>query len=239
MWIRTCLCVTGAATSMACAPIGSADVLLNQPHDGLNDILSFWHPVAGFQTGDDYTPARPTRVTSVTFWMIATWPNVPHNWSFAVHRSNEGEHPLGFAPVYPWFHFQTGPSSVTDLGDWAGRAGTHLFEVRFDDVNLLLDPADSVQGTFWFSPGGWTQNTNITKSWWMTAGNGVINGNETWGKQYPIFQYPGWLPISFYGDPPSDYAMRIEGVVIPAPWSAAALGLMLFGAAPARRRQGR
>lgn len=236
MWItilRTMILFIGVLYGVSTG----ADVLLEQRHDTNNQVLSFWHPIAGFQAGDDYTPSRPTRITSVTFWMIATWPEVPYNWSFAVHRSTNEHSFYDFAPEFPWFHLQTGPSSVTDLGDWAGRAGTHLFEVRFDNVDLLLDPADSVQGTFWFSPGGWTQNTNITKSWWITAGDGVVNGNETWGKHYPNYVFPGWRPLSNYGPPPSDYAMRIEGVVIPAPWSAAALGLMLFGAAPARRRR--
>lgn len=213
-----------------------ADVLLEQQYDGRQDLLSFWQSNdISWQTGDDYTPTRPTRITSVTFWMIATWPDVPYNWSFAVHRSTNDHSTHGFAPEYPWFQFQTGPSSVIDLGHWAGRAGTHLFEVRFDNVNRILDPADSVQGTFWFSPGGWTPHTNITKSWWLTAGNGVVNGNEAWGKILP-FHFPGWVKLSLYlGREPSDYAMRIEGVEIPAPWSAATLGFVLIGARVRRR----
>ncbi|QOJ17727.1 MAG: hypothetical protein HRU76_09100 [Phycisphaeraceae bacterium] len=201
MWItilRTMILFIGVLYGVSTG----ADVLLEQRHDTNNQVLSFWHPVAGFQAGDDYIPSRRTRITSVTFWMIATWPEVPYNWSFAVHRSTTDHSFFDFAPEYPWFHFQTGPTSVIDLGDWAGRAGTHLFEVRFDNVDLILDPADSEQGTFWFSPGGWTQNTNISKSWWLTAGNGVVNGNETWGKHYPLYQFPGWLPLSNYGPPP-------------------------------------
>ncbi|MCL4210975.1 MAG: hypothetical protein KJZ68_09945, partial [Phycisphaerales bacterium] len=142
MWItilRTMILFIGVLYGVSTG----ADVLLEQRHDTNNQVLSFWHPVAGFQAGDDYIPSRRTRITSVTFWMIATWPEVPYNWSFAVHRSTTDHSFFDFAPEYPWFHFQTGPTSVIDLGDWAGRAGTHLFEVRFDNVDLILDPADS------------------------------------------------------------------------------------------------
>jgi hypothetical protein len=205
------------------APQVDADVFIDQRPDGRDDLLSYWHHGSSFQVGDDFQPERPTVVTSVSFWLIATFPRVPFNWSFAVHRSDNENDIFGFGPTYPWFHFQSDPSSVTDLGIWKERDGTHLFEVTWSKLNLLLDPADTVEGTFWFSPGGWS-NHRTTRSWWLTSGEGVVNGNETWGKSYPIYEPPGWVKLSLYLDrDPSDYAMRIEGYVIPAPPVAALL----------------
>jgi len=225
------------AAAAALAPRVDADVLIDQRPDGRDDTISFWHHSGGFQVGDDYQPEEPTMVTSVTFWLAATFPCVPYNWSFAVHRSTDQHPTRGFGPQYDWFHFQSDPSSVTDLGVWKERDGTHLFEVTFNELNLLLDPADTVEGTFWFSPGGWSNDTTHMRSWWLTAGEGVVNGNEAWGKSYPIYEWPGWFPLS-RGDrrPPSDYAMRIEGYAIPAPATLALFALVAVFPGRTRRR---
>jgi hypothetical protein len=216
--------VAATGALMASVPHADADVFIDQRPDGRHDTLSFWHHASGFQCGDDFQPEAPTMVTSVSFWLIATYPRVPFNWSFAVHRSDNENDIFGFGPTYPWFHFQSDPSSVTDLGVWKERDGTHLFEVTWSKLNLLLDPADTVEGTFWFSPGGWSNDTTHMRSWWLTSGEEVVNGNEAWGKSYPIYDPPGWHPLSRGGRrPPSDYAMRIEGYVIPAPPVAALL----------------
>jgi len=222
------------AATAGCGTVCRADILLQQDYDTRLSVLSLWHHSGGFQVGDDFQPEEPTMVTSVTFWLIATFPRVPFDWSFAVHRSTE-EHPTrGFGPEYPWFHFQSDPSFVTDLGVWKERDGTHLFEVTWDKLNLLLDPADTVEGTFWFSPGGWSNDFTRMRSWWLTANEGGLNGNEAWGKSYPIYDPPGWRPLSVYGAPPSDYAMRIEGYAIPAP---ATFALHALGGLIARSRR--
>jgi len=210
-------------------------VLIDQRPDARYDTLSFWHHSSGLQVGDDYQPEEPMIVTSVTFWLTATFPRVPYNWSFAVHRSTD-EHPTrGFGPEYPWFHFQSDPSTVTDLGVWPHRDGTHLFEVTFNELNLLLDPADTVEGTFWFSPGGWSNDISNMRSWWLTSGEGDVNGNEAWWKFYPEYHPPGWRPLSADGRrPPSDYAMRIEGYAVPAPGT---LALIAMGGLAARSRR--
>jgi len=227
-----------ATSGALCASLATgihADVFIDQRPDGREDLLSYWHHSSSFQVGDDFHPEVPTMITSVTFWLIATYPRVPFNWSFAVHRSRDDNPAWGFAPEYDWFHFQSDPSSVTDLGVWKERDGTHLFEVTWSKLNLLLDPADTVEGTFWFSPGGWSDH-RTTRSWWLTAGEGEVNGNEAWGKSYPIFDYPGWRPISVYGRDPSDYAMRIEGYAVPAPGTGALALLAMRWLAPRRRR---
>lgn len=207
-----------------------ADILLDQPHDFQSSIGSdFMGPAGSTQFGDDFRPTGPVILESVTFWMIATWAHQPHEWSIALHRTRPDNAPWGFRPEYNWFFRQDGPTSITDLGQWNGDAELNLYEVRFDDLDLLLDPADTLKGTFWLSSFGHITDRNLQESRWGTSGNGSINGEVAWWRTVP-WVWPGWTRWSGW----SDLAMRIEGTPVPAP--GVMIPLILMATLRRRRR---
>src|SRR5690606_933687 len=155
-------------------------------------------------------------IESATFWMVASWAALPLDWAMAVHRSTDESSFWEFSPEYPWIFERTGPSSVADLGTWNDEDHLHLYEVRFDDLNLSLDPAMSERGTYWFSSFGHISHPNEMTSQWGTAGNGDLNGDGAWWKTMP-WTVPGWRPLLLQDDSRTDMAMRIEGHYIPAP----------------------
>lgn len=142
--------------------------------------------------------------------MIGTWPNLPNNWSFYVHRTTR-DHPLyPYGPETDHLYRMVGPSSVRDLGEWNGDTSAHLFEVRFDNIGLRLDPGWLHYGVYWFAPDGYVPGYPQQRVWWGSAGDGEISGEEGWGRLVP-YQWPGWTPLGDDDFPSSDYAMRIEG----------------------------
>lgn len=210
----------------------ASDVLVNQPHDFRTAVVSdWWAGGLSAQMGDDFTPDAPVVIESATFWMIASWASPPLNWTVAVHRSTDQSSFWEFSPEYPWMFERTGPSSVTDLGMWNNEDHLHLFEVRFDDLNLYLDPATSERGTFWFSSFGHISHPNEMISRWGTAGNGELNGDGAWAKTIP-WTIPGWQPLWLLDDTRTDMAMRIEGHYVPAP----GIAVPLLAIALRRRR---
>lgn len=194
-----------------------ADVLLHQPHDARFWSRSDLGPHAvNVQMGDDFKPTGPVLVESVTFWMTATWAFPPDDWMVTVHRSVDDHPYLGFAPEYASIYERIGPSSITDLGAWNNSSEVNLYEVRFDDLDLYLDPADSVKGTFWFSSFGLITDRAFQDVGWGTAGDGAINGEYAWRRWTP-WNWPGWKPHSLPDGTRTDFAMKIEGAYIPAP----------------------
>lgn len=211
-----------------------ADILLDQPHDFRNSARSDWRGGAlSIQLGDDFRPTGPVIVKSVTFWMVATWANPPHNWSVAVHRTLPDDASWGFRPEHPWFFERSGPSDLIHHGPWNGDQEMHLYEVRFDDLDLYLDPAESENGVFWFSSFGHITDGAVQNVRWGTAGNGVMNGEGAWWKTIP-WVHPGWRRFSFPDGSKSDLAMRIEGQYVPVP--GAAIPLILMASLHRRRR---
>ena len=216
-----------------CFPV-SADVLLDQPHDFRYGPRSewLWNHISP-QRGDDYQPAGRVIVESVTFWMVATWAHAPDDWAFSVHRSTDESSFWEFAPEYPWFFERTGPSEVVDLGRWNDEADRHLYEVRFDDLDLSLDPADTEKGVFWFSAFGHITNANTQFAGWGTSGNGDINGWYAWWKTMPWIA-PGWAGFTLPDGSFTDLAMRIEGTPVPVPGAVIPFAMLAL-----RRRRGR
>jgi len=188
-----------------------ADVLLDQPVDFRNRWDSFYAAnVGGIQFGDDFIIAGPTVVESATFFMVAT-PGGVFNWSMSVHRGSYDHDIYPFAPLYDHFYRQFNPSSVIDLGPWPGQDNVHLFEVRFDNMGLLLKPYLDDERAYWFSCAGHLLNYPPDQCNWATAGDGVINGDMGYFK-YATRDWPGWSLMTRGGMPPTDFAMRIEGV---------------------------
>lgn len=216
--------------------VASADVLLDQPHDYQTAVISFWQPGGGLtlQLGDDFTPHAPVMIESATYWMVGSWAVPPFNWAMAVHRSTNDHQNFDFAPLYNWFFERTGPSEIINHGQWKDQSDLRLYEIRFDDLDLLLDPASSERGTFWFSPFGHLSDFSQTTAMWGTAGNGELNGDGAWQKTMP-WTVPGWKPLYFPGHKRSDFAMRLEGYYIPAP---GAMIPLIFTASLCRRRRG-
>lgn len=208
---------TAGGAFMLMAVGAQADVLLHQPHDFRYAPRSEWQwNLLSPQRGDDFKPSGPVIVESVTFWMVATWAQPPHNWAFAVHRSTDDHQYLDFAPEYPWIYERTGPSDLINHGPWKNDPELHLFEVRFDEVNLYLDPAETLKGTYWFSAFGHIMDRNLQYAGWGSSGNGTYTGEFAWWKTIP-WTHPGWRGYSFPDGSRSDLAMRIEGTYIPAP----------------------
>src|SRR5690606_14507397 len=138
-------------------------------HDYRNAVESdYMGPALSAQFGDDFRPNAPVLVESVTFWMVATWAAPPINWSIAVHQSTDTHPIFDFAPEYAWFYHRVGPSSLVDLGPWNGGGELNLYEIRYADLNLLLDPAESLEGTFWFSSFGHIVDRNLHEARWGT-----------------------------------------------------------------------
>jgi hypothetical protein len=198
----TVACVSGG--------VALADVLLDQPVDFRNAWDSFYPPLS-IQFGDDFIIDEPVVVEAATFFMVATTPGEPFQWSMSVHRGYYGHPFYDFAPDYDHVFRMFNPSSVTDLGPWPGDDRLHLFEVRFDNIGLLLEPYLDDERAFWFSCAGHLLNYPTDQCNWATAGNGVINGDMGYYKFTPR-QFPGWSLMSRQALPPSDFAMRIEGV---------------------------
>lgn len=226
-----------ASVTLLSATAGSvaADVLLNQPHDYRTAVLSDWRP-GGLspQVGDDFTPHSPVIIDSVTFWMVGSWAVPPYNWAIAVHRSTTEHIYLDFAPEYDWFFERTGASDIINHGQWNDQSDLRLYEIRYDDLDLLLDPATSERGTFWFSSFGHILDRNTTTSMWGTAGNGELNGDGAWWKTIPWI-VPGWKPLYLPDDSRSDFAMRIEGHYVPAAGALIPLALLAGGCKRRRR----
>jgi hypothetical protein len=201
--------VMGVAVGWVIGAGSHADVLLDQPVDFRNAWDSFYPP--GIQFGDDFIIDGPTVVESAVFHMVATTPNLPFQWSMSVHRGSYDHDIYDFAPVYDHVFRMFNPSSVTDLGPWPGDDGMHLFEVRFDNIGLLLEPYLDDERAFWFSCAGHLRDYPRDRCAWATAGNGVIHGDMGYFKYAPG-EWPGWSLMTRGGLPPSDLAMRIEGV---------------------------
>lgn len=217
-----------------CFPV-SADVLLDQPHDFRYWSRSDLGPHAiNVQRGDDFKPTGPVLVESATFWMIASWATPPNDWMLTVHRSTDIHQVFDFAPEYASMFQRIGPSSVVDLGMWNDEANLHLYEVRFAELDLLLDPADSLKGTFWFSSFGLITNRAVQTVGWGTAGYGAINGEHAW-KRWTPWQVPGWAHHRLPDDSYTDFAMRIEGTPVPVPGVMAPFALL--GLLRRRRRR--
>lgn len=226
--------VSGALMLMAVGV--RADVLLHQPHDARFWSRSDLGPHStNIQRGDDFKPTGPVLVESVTFWMTATWAFPPDDWMVTVHRSTDESSFWEFAPEYPWIYERTGPSSITDLGAWNDSSEVNLYEVRFDDLDWYLDPADSVKGTFWFSSFGLITDRAFQDVGWGTAGDGAINGEYAWRRWTP-WNWPGWAPHLLPDGSFTDFAMKIEGTYIPAPSAFVPFALLAFRR---RRRQRR
>lgn len=221
------LSVFGIVLGASAMP-ASSGMLLDQPHDYLDYQYSY-DDGGGLQVGDDYVIASPVLLQSATFWMVSEWPVLPFLWSFDIYEHSTNDI-YGEGPAFLPSHRAIGASTITDLGQWNDEPDRHLFEVTFENLNIVLEP-----GTWWISPEGWVTDSNETKTYWGTANGGVKNWDEGWVKWEP-FNYPGWRPLSYTGTiDPSDYAMRLEGLVIPGPGG---LGMfVLAGIAGARRRR--
>ena len=210
---------TSAVVMLVCL-VGEAraDILLDQPHDFVTAAASFISVNGNdFLVADDFRIAQRTRIDSATFYMITTWPNVPWDWGLNIHATTM-EHPwndfpwFDGAPIWDPIHAIQGGASLTDLGPWPTDPTYRYWEVRFDDLNMVLDPADTENDMFWFSPYGVGQNFPLTRSFTGSSGRGEVNGNRAWGRTIP-WTYPGWRPVSQN----IDRAFRLEGEVIPAP----------------------
>jgi hypothetical protein len=150
------------------------------------------------------------------FFMVATAPGEPFNWSMSVHIGTDEHDIYDFAPEYDHFFRMFNPSSVTDLGPWPQEEHLHLFEVRFDNIALLLEPYLGDEGVYWFSCAGHLRNYPNDRAYWATSGDGVIHGDMGYSKRSPR-AWPGWEFMTVRNLPPSDFAMRIEGVPL-AQW---------------------
>jgi hypothetical protein len=205
--------VSGLAAVCVFGVAARGDVLLDQPVDFRNRWWSFYASnVGGEQKCDDFIIDGPVVVESATFFMVATTgAREPFQWSMSVHRGYY-DHPFyDFAPDYDHVFRMFNPSSVTDLGPWPGDDDMHLFEVRFDNIGLLLEPYLDDERAFWFSCAGHLRESPREECNWATAGNGVIHGDMGYYRQVP-WSWPGWSLMSRQALPPSDFAMRIEGV---------------------------
>lgn len=186
----------------------AADVLVHQPHDFNDYVVSTEEGYGGGQVGDDYVAHEHVRIESATFWMVAKWPVLPVEWSFDIYEHSTNSY-YREGPAFIPSHTVIGPAEIIDLGQWNDEPDRHLIEITFENVNIDLPP-----DKWWISPEGWTTDQNLMLSYWGTANQGVRNWDEAWTKWEP-FNWPGWAPLSYTEViAPSDYAMRIEGRVI-------------------------
>jgi hypothetical protein len=202
--------VAVAVLSVLVAAPASADVLLEQPPDLANRWASFYYG-SGHQKADDFRPSEDVVVESVVAWMVATHPNGPANWSFSVHRLDFEHLIYPYAPAFDHVFRMFNPSSVTDLGPWPGEDDLRLYEVRFDNIALRLDAGVAADGIYWFCFAGHLANYPIDRCYWATANSLEPVGDVAYQRQYPWY-WPGWIRIDEAKLPPSDFAMRIEGV---------------------------
>jgi hypothetical protein len=210
--LMQCGQLTGAvavASAIATNP-AFGDVLLDQPTDLRNCWHSFYSP-AGRQKADDFRPSEDVVVESVTCIMVSTWPNLPRTFSLGVYRGFFDHPAYPFAPFTEHFFRQFNPSSVTDLGPWPHDENLRLVEVRFDNLGLLLEAGAADLGVYWFACAGHLSNYPTDKCYWATANTDAPNDDVGYTKAHPV-DYPGWVRISDRRLPPSDFAMRIEGV---------------------------
>jgi len=224
-----------------------ADIVLDQPVDYQSFVRSDNWGGDIIQAGDDYVlpEGRPVRIDSVSFTMVVSWPNRPFDFTFEIYRTIPDDFwPWEWRPRYrPPDHRITGPSQVIDRGEWKGGGWNqaehtlHEVEIVFDDLGITLDPGVSLGDRWFFSPVGHVTHPLDQSSYWATSGHGDLNWSEGWLKFVP-FQWPGWGPIGNHrGFDPSDYAMTIEGTVLPAPGVLALLALGLLHTHRRRRRQ--
>ena len=135
------------------------------------------------------------------------------------------------APKYDPHLQREGATSITDLGFWPTDPTYRYWEVRFENLNIMLDPAETLEGIFWISPYGVGQNFPLTRSYAGSSGNGEVNGSRAWFRTIP-WEFPGWNGVSQN----IDLAMRLEGEVIPAPGALLPLLTMTMLLRPRARR---
>jgi hypothetical protein len=205
-------CALAAAASGLGASGAVADVLLDQPVDFLSRYVSFLTP-SGHLMADDYAPAEDVIVESVSCFMVTTTPNEPWMYSLSVHRVTDDNPVYDVAPEVAHFFRMFGPSSVTDLGPWPGEEHMHLFEVRFDNIGLLLRAgASDDEGVYWFSCAGHLRNYPTDQCYWATSNTNNPTSFSIFHRPEPRDSYFGWNLLSDTGVAPADLAMRIEGV---------------------------
>jgi hypothetical protein len=216
MWMNGGQLKVAIGAAVAVSTLGAfadppLDVLLDQPPDFEARYPSLLIP-SGTVKGDDFRPAEDVVVESVFFTMAATWPNVPWTWSFSVHRIAFDHEVYPYSPAFEHFFRMFNPSSVTDLGPWPGDGNRHVFEVRFDNIGLLLKSGMADGGIYWFSCAGHLVDYRRgDRAYWVTSGTNAPQGDEGYTKAEP-WDWPGWIRISDFDVPPCDFAMRIEGV---------------------------
>jgi len=231
------------AVVLVSATAASADILIDQPADYVAFFQSDNRQGAVIQVGDDYLlpEGRPVRIDRVSFTMAVTWPNTPVDYAFEIYRTVPDDR-RPWRPRYtPPDHRVIGPSQVIDRGEWKGGGWNptdfdlHETEVVFDDLDIILEPGVSIDDRWFFSPMGLVTNQGREAAFLATSGDGELNWSEGWFKLVP-FTWPGWVPIgNIPNRDPSDYAMTIEGTVLPAPGALAPLGLAFL--LPRRRRR--
>jgi len=96
----------------------------------------------------------------------------------------------------------------------------------------VLDPSETENEKFWFSPFGVGQNYPLTRSYIGTSGGDEVNGSRAWGRTIP-WMYPGWNSLSAT----TDLAMRLEGEIIPAPGALLPLAAMMVLSTSTRQRR--
>ncbi len=231
---------TGLVAAGLVVHTARGDILLDQPHDFTGAAASFI-VIDGTDaiSADDIHITQRTRIDTATFWFITNWPNVPWDWGIHLHATTM-EHQDDWLPWFEgapvWDPFLTieGATSITDLGFWPTDPTYRYWEVRFENLDIVLDPAETLEGIFWISPYGVGQNYPLTRSYIGTSNRGNPNHSGAWGRTIP-WMFPGWNGITSN----ADLAMRLEGEVIPAPGALLPLvAMMVLRPSTRQRRRG-
>lgn len=220
--------VAGLIAAAIAAPV-AADVIVDQPHDEVSGLLAttnVWD--VDYRTGDDLRLFQDTTLTSMTFWMVLTWPNVP-SMKFFLEVYEDSVEPGGdHEPAADPLLTIEGPE-IVDRGAHPGYDWLRIFEVRYESLSISLEAGD-----YWLVPMVHGNGSNDDLGHWGTSGFGSINWRP--GLHKGGF-YQEWWPSENYLGYPSDFAMRVEGVV-PGPGGVALGAIALLATVRPRRSRG-
>jgi hypothetical protein len=204
------------------AASAQAVVIVNQlPSDLLNGLISDNVTSGGSRSADDFSVAGgPWNITKLTAVMLTQLPTAPSSATFEIY-TDTGAGPTNGAPS-----FTLAATGATQVGSafgfkavefTVGDGVTPLFQVGANSTSWLSIFGNG--GLAYFATYNYGGTPNGSVGYFKSAGFGV----------------PNWAPNTGQGADFTDFAMAVEGTVVPAPSALALLGL--GGLVAGRRRR--